>query len=514
MLLLLSLTALAADPIAEARAPVQPEQSTPGGFSFLGLYQARAGITDVITTNPLLDGQVIGVLGGTNGTTVYAEGVTDVDGDGVPDEDLANATWVEQRLNGFFTYAPQAVEGRASLTAGFEIDFLYGDSAYGVGGNAGGGFGADSVNLQTRRLHADFRPDLGADRPVKVTAGLQFVADGVYDPTESGLDDLTRTGGGLRFFGSEAAGVTVFGRVNGPSGERMRYRLGGYTLSEGGVAIDDDISLLMADIQARPTWNVRLGGHVWYLRDNGGGTAGALGSGPTSDLSALQGGPQLDLDLGGGDPEVDADLVWLTVDASRNHALTEGRLGLSAAATANVGRLYITEQVDIAVNAWLLDGQARYRWARGSGSVIGAEVLVDSRDGTDREVMTGIVTGNSYGVVGAMWSTHGSLLLFPDPQAINRQIAVVSDVSNRGSGMLAAALQAGWDLSPNRLNVTLGLAHARSPEVGLDASEANLRLSWSPMPLLKVGAAGARVVGTDFDADPWLLQTTLEWIAF
>ncbi|MFT5685285.1 MAG: hypothetical protein ACI8RZ_006235, partial [Myxococcota bacterium] len=227
MILFLLTTAALSAPIpevwgstADAEEAVEPTLPTPGGLTFLGLYQARAATSNTITTGAL-DGQVIGALGGTNGTTVFVAGQTDLDGDGVADEGLGNSTWTEQRLNGFFTYAPPTLDGRASLTAGFEIDFLFGDGSYGVGGNAGGGFGADSVNLQTRRLHVSF----AATDHLKVIAGLQFVADGVYDPTTSTMDDLIRAGGGLKFFGSEAAGVSVFG-----SHEAVRYRLGTYNL--------------------------------------------------------------------------------------------------------------------------------------------------------------------------------------------------------------------------------------------------------------------------------------------
>jgi hypothetical protein len=510
MLLLLSASALAADPIPEVwggasdEAPVQPTLPSPGGLTFLGLFQARAAASNVITT-AAFDGQVVGLLGGTNGTTVFAPGQTDTDGDGVADEGLGNSTWTEQRLNGFFTWAPPTLDGRASLTAGFEVDFLYGDASYGIGGNAGGGFGGDSVNLQTRRLHVTFKPT----DALKVIAGLQFVADGAYDPTAATMDDLIRTGGGLRFFGSEAAGVTLFGRH-----ERVRYRLGTYNLIEGGVSRIDDVALHMADLEVNPSWNTRLGAHAWALRDGAGGDAGLLGSGPTSDLSALQGGPALDYARDESEEvEVDADLVWLGLDGGLNHRLDAGKLGASGLAMLSLGRLYITDQLDVPVRGWLVGGEVRYRIAPGEGSILRGELLVDSRDGTDRSEYTGVVTGNSYGFVGAVWSTHGTLLLFPDPQAINRQIAVVSDVSNGGSGMLALSASAGYDLIPDILNLTAHAAQASSPSAALSATELGARVGWRPWLLWRLSAGGAVVTGTDQPADPWIVQTYLEWIA-
>ncbi|MFT4975468.1 MAG: hypothetical protein ACI8S6_001355, partial [Myxococcota bacterium] len=308
-LLWMSLSARASDPIPEAH--VEPsDEPAPGGLTFIGLFQARAALSNVITTSPVFDGQVIGRLGGANGSTVYAPGVTDIGGDGEPDDALSNAAYTEQRLNTFFTYAPPVLDGRASLTAGFEIDFLFGDESYGVGGNAGGGYGADQVNLQTRRLHATFSPVHTARHELDAVVGLQFVADGAYNPAASTLDDLIRTGGGLRFFGSEMAGLTLFGRYLDDSGERLRYRLGSYTISEGGVSVADDIRLHMLDAQVMLDWNARLGAHAWVMQDRAGGDGGLLGSGVTSTLSELQGGPSLD--FGEDDPDVSADLVWLS----------------------------------------------------------------------------------------------------------------------------------------------------------------------------------------------------------
>ena len=518
--------ARASDPLPEAWAgTVQQDQAevvqpadvpAPGGLTFLGYFQARAAIGSIITTSPVFDGQVVGVLGGSNGTTVYAPGQTDLDGDGTPDEDLGNSAYIEQRLNTFFTYAPPTLNGRAALTAGFEVDFLYGDASYGVGGNEGGGFGADQVNLQTRRLHVTFSPELGARHRLDVVAGLQFVGDGVYNPAAATLDDLMRTGGGLRFFGSEAAGVSMFGRVDDASGERLRYRLGGYTLAEGGVSRPDDVALYMLDVQVAPVWNGRLGAHAWVLRDSSGGEGGLLGYGATSALSGLQGGPMLDFRrTEDEDVEVDADLVWLALDGGLNHRLTQGRLGASGLALVNLGRLYVGNgQPDVPVQGWLLDGEVRYRWAPGAGSILRAEALVNSRDGTDREAYTGVVTGNSYGIAGAMWSSHGAMILFPDPQSINRQISVVSDVSNGGSGLLGLSASAGWDLVPSRLNLTLGGAHAASPSVELSASEVNARLTWAPWLFWRLSAGAAAVTGTAFDADPWLVQVYLDWLTF
>jgi len=499
MLALLITAALAGTPTEV----VQPERVTePGGLTFLGYVQSRVTLTSIETTSPFLDGQVIGKLGGLNGTKASNE---------------HTASLTEFRTNGLFTYAPVALNGRAELTAGFEIDYGFGDQSYATGGNTGGGFGADQVNLQTRRLHATFRPHLDGGHSVAIVVGLQFVGDSVYEPGTSRPDDLFRTGGGLKFFGSEAAGISAYGRLADGWGERIRWRAGWYTLYEQGASINDDVGLFMADGQWTPEYGFRLGAHAWYLRDRAGGTAGlGLGSGATSPLSELQGGPRLDFrdDPLGAAPEVNADLFWLMVDGGYNHALDHGPVGVNAAVAANLGGFYVTGLPDDTGIGWLANAEGRYRWAAGDGSVARAELLYTTNDDPGIAGYGGVITGNSYGVVGASWATQGTYLLFPDMGAINRQVAVVSDVSNGGQGLVALSSSFGWDIVPNRSGVTLGMAHARSGTSDVLGTELNARLRLRPLPLLDVGLAGAAVLASDQQALPWTAVATLDWVVF
>jgi hypothetical protein len=224
--LLLVGLALAQDAAAppETRAAVrstEPAPPEPGdGFTFLGWMKTKASITDIGTSNPLIDGQVVGLLGGLNGTLV---------------EHDVRAFYVEHRLNGYFTFAPPILDERVALTAGFEMDFAWGDNSYGVSGNTGGAFGADQVALQTQRLllsvHALDRPN----HELRVHLGLQFLADGPWDPTTSRPDDLFRAGGRLLFFGSDASGIAAYGRVRDGFSDRLIYRIGSYTLHEEGM---------------------------------------------------------------------------------------------------------------------------------------------------------------------------------------------------------------------------------------------------------------------------------------
>ncbi len=481
------------DPVVEPREPEPGDE-----VQLLGLFQTRLTTTSVETTSPYLDGQVIGTLGGTNGTVVEGN----------------RGTFAEQRAVGFGTWRPAVLDGRASLTAAFEIDFVLGDQSYGVGGNAGGGFGADQVNLQTRRLHANFNHTAGG-WDLSAVLGLQFLSDTVYDPRTAHPDDLFRTGGGLKIWGSEAAGLSLFGVLDGPSGELLRARLGAYTLVEQGVSLDDDISLVVGDAQWVPDAGWRVGAHAWWLRDRSEGQGTVFGTGPFSALSGLQGAPQLSVTLDDGSTAstLGSDLLWLALDGGYNHRLDRGPLGFSALVLANVGRLYVNDAEDPAVRGVLVSGDVRYRYAPGSGSVVRAEALFSSGDAPGGDY-GGVITGNSYGFVGASWTTHGSVLLLPDPGAINRQVAVAYDVSGGGAGLLAISGGAGFDVQPDRVTVSANVAHARLGTGDVLGTELTGRLQWQPLPLCRVGLTGAAVVGSAFESLPWTAFASVDWVLF
>lgn len=516
------------DDTAGAAPMVSPKPAEPGsGFKFLGLLQTRATYSNVVSTNPYMDGQVLGVLGGTNGTTT---GPVCAEDDTGCEESLTLVS--EHRAGGFFGYSPPVLDGHATLNAAFEVDFLFGDQSYLIGGNTGGAYGADQVNLQTRRLNGTFNltPFSGPANPRSgrpawthdwtVVAGLQFVGDSPYEVSSSRLDDLTRTGGGLRFFGSEMAGVSLYGRHRDDWGERVRYRLGGYTLYEKGASLNDDVTLWMADVQLQPEGGWHAGAHAWYLRDSAGGQAGLLGTGPSSTLSELQGGPFLDF-RGPDDttlPTMNADIYWFGADGGYNHRLDHGPLGFGGMYVANVGSLLFTEREDAGIFGIHSAGDVRFRYARGKGSVARAEVLWSSADhvGPDGEPddYGGVITGNSYGIAGAAYATSGTLLLFPDIGAINRQSALVYDIANQGKGLRAGLVSIAYDVVPNKLNLSAWAAHARDDDNTVVGTELGGRLTYEALLFLNVGMAGARVSGTSLPEDPWTVLGTFDWLVF
>lgn len=482
---------------ADARAEdVRPKPAEPKELRFLGAFSARGILTDIETTNPLVNGQVVGQLGGTNSTTT---------GD-------KTGAFTEERLGVFATWTPAVLDGKAALDAAFEVDFAWGDQSYATGGNTGGAFGADQVNLQTRRLAA--RLQLAPHHTV--VAGLQFVGDSVNDPGTSRLDDLTRSGGDLMFFGSEAAGVAAYGRFDTVGGEVLRYRAGVFTLYEQAFADGDDVTLMVADVQATPAYATRVGLHGWFLRDRAGGAAGLAGSGPSSALSELQGGPRLDFRADDSEPapEVDTDVAWIGADAGYNPALDLGPFGVHAVVVANVGKIYVADHGDLDVAGALADVEARYHYAAGAGSVARIEVLASTGDSDGDSTYSGILTGNTWGVVGAFYATHGCYLLFPDTGAINREVAVVADVSGQGHGVLALTGGIGYDVVPDRFGLNVAGGYARTTLGDPLGAELNGKVSYRPFPLGTLSVIGAGAFGTGQPTTPWTALLTFDWLVF
>ncbi|HMV66065.1 MAG TPA: hypothetical protein PKA64_04380 [Myxococcota bacterium] len=509
-------SALASDPTEARRHDHEDVEPTPpppaSGFSFLGFAQARMALTDIVTTNALLDGQIVGQLGGLNGTVTAGPSCPDGATDCAPGP---SAWYSEQRVNGFFSYRPPIADARLGLTAGFEIDFGFGDSSYNIGGNRGGGFGADQVNLQTRRLHLDVR---AVDRPrhtLDVRVGLQMVTDGVRDPVAVRRDDLFRTGGGMRFWGSEATGLAAYGTVRDAEGVRLRYKAGAFTLWEFGSAAVDDVTLFQVGAELLPTWSTRVGLQAWYLNDSSGGIGGALGVGPTSQLSEMQSGPHLRyFDQGEPAAEVNVDAGWLALDGGVNHDLGKGRFGANGLVVTNFGRLTVPRVGWVSMFGLHAGAELRYRYARGAGSVMRLEGMFSSGDNPNTQAYEGTITGNAWGVVGALYGSHGTYLLFPDISAINRQSAVIYDVSNGGAGVLGGQLGVAYDLVPERLNLGATVAAAANAKGDLAGAEVNLRLEGQPLPFFKLGATGAMVLGTTQRFNPWIVFADLEWVVF
>jgi hypothetical protein len=213
-------------------------------------------------------------------------------------------------------------------------------------------------------------------------------------------------------------------------------------------------------------------------------------------------------------PLPETRVLWVGGDVGFNAGLDRGRVGGSAAFFGNLGQIAGEGGVPVGIQGGLFDAEVRGRWAPGAGSVVRAEAILATGDGPGRDYYTGVLTGNSWGIVGAVATTHGCSLLFPDARAINRQVAAVYDVSNGGAGLGALTASAGWDPIPNRLTLVAGGGLARAADGSSRGTELNARVLYRPWPLGELGLHGARLLGTAMPSDPWMVFTSLDGLVF
>ena len=172
------------EPDRDSLARVTPEQLKNGEdsqFRFLAYFFTRGEVTNVAPTNDLLQGRVVGRLFGPN-TTNTAQGTS----------------WLfEQRLIPFVVFEPKILDKIARLRVSFEINFSWGDTSYGVGGNFGGALSGRSINLVTQNVEAEFT----LPRRWYVNVGLQRIWDNIRDPYRTFFSTMSLTSQRLAFWG-------------------------------------------------------------------------------------------------------------------------------------------------------------------------------------------------------------------------------------------------------------------------------------------------------------------------
>jgi hypothetical protein len=165
-------------------------------------------------------------------------------------------------------------------------------------------------------------------------------------------------------------------------------------------------------------------------------------------------------------------------------------------------------------------------------SIEGIYTTGDENGASDGKVSS-VITGNVWGAPTGIYSSHKSLLLFPDPQVVNRYYSVVQDISNMGLGVTAGFLNVTKDLIPNLFSAKIGIASAISnvtPKGGTSymGTELNAEVKYNIKVFLTVGlSAGYLWLGDFFYSpdvkydqtsikpkDPFVIFTTLSWLMF
>lgn len=491
-------------------------------FQFLAFYINQAVTSNFHPESSLFNGQLVGRLFGQNGSNTSSS---------------KKSYYAEQRLIPFFIYQPKLFNGRAILRASFEIDWTWGDQAYGVSGNKGSAISADGVNIQTQNIELELIPA----KRWAINLGLQRLYDTPYNPYRTFTDKLLTTGYRLAYWGTDGVGISVR-----HDRDFSRFKLGYYKLYENLTQEDDDVTLteFMYENSITPKWKVGISSH--YVRDRS-KTAGGVSTfkqGLTSILPSYSGMYRFDL----GTNNYKSDVFWLGTFFNRNADYMLDRFFLSGFANYNMGKVTAlgtenkwNKETDIDISGLAANLRAGYRYGQTARDNINMEFIYSSGDSDNLKdkKYSGVMTGNYWGYPGSVFIGTGSYLIFPHSNVVNRYTPAVSDISNIGYGLVSGVLNVSKDIIPHKLNAKAGFVYAMSSvntENGGNniGSEANLSLSYSFGPFMSLELHGAKMwlgnfydsndeshgfdvngsYNTDRPEDPWTVFLVFKWLMF
>lgn len=454
-------------------------------FQFLAFFITQGVNTNMYPKASLFNGQLVGRLFGPNSSFT---------------SDTATSSYFEQRIIPFFIYQPKLFNGRAILRASFEIDWTWGDQAYGVSGNKGGAINGDEVNIQTQNVELELIPA----KNYAINLGLQRMFDTPYNPYRTLFDKMTTTGYRLAYWGTDGVGISA--RYDG---DYQKIKAGYYLLYENNTELNDDVSLFELTYQHKLNMKWNLGGSVYYVRDRGKGQGGVsvFGEGLASILAAYNGAFVFDIAK-----DYQADIVWLGANFSRNPDFLLDPFQLTGFVNYNLGTVRDKQGADYekAADVGGVAANLRAAWRYGTtvNDYVSADFVFSQGDanGISDKNYTGIITGNSWGMPASIFIGTGAYLLFPHGNVVNRFTPVVSDISNMGYGLVGGTVNLLHDFIPHKLNGKIGGALAISqakPQGGgrYLGHELNASISYNLGPFMSLELHGAYMwLGDFFDS--------------
>jgi len=488
-------------------------------FQFLAFFITQGVSSNFYPESSLFNGQLVGRLFGQNSSTT---------------SDTVTAYYVEQRILPFFIYQPKLFNGKAVLRASFEIDWTWGDQAYGLSGNKGSAISADQVNIQTQNIELELIPW----KNWYINLGLQRLYDTPFNPYRTFFEKMTTTGYRLAYWGTDAVGVSVrWDR------DYSKTKAGFYKLYENNAEDQDDVTLMELVYRKKLSTMWNLGGSMYYLMDRGKGQGGVsvFGQGLNSTLVNYNGGFNFDLPTN----EYRADVAWIGTFFSRNPDFWLDRVLVTGFLNYNLGIVDTKENgswdkvADIGGMAANLRGAYRYGQTLNDYFSLDLIYTTGDGDGLDNDKYSGVITGNTWGMPASVFISSGAYLLFPHANVVNRFTPVVADISNMGYGLTAGTANFYRDLIPHKLNAKVGAAMAYSSVEPQDAgnymgTELNAALKYSFGPFMSLEFHGAYmwlgdfydsndtshgtdingIYNTDRPADPWTVFLVYKWLMF
>ncbi len=492
-------------------------------LQFLAFFINQGVASNIYAQNDFLKGQVVGRLFGGNSTRTT---------------DSLKSIYAEQRLIPFLIYTPKLFNGKALLRASFELDWTWGDAAYGVGGNFGSALSADQVNMQTQNIELELNPAKGW----YINLGLQRMFDTPYNPYRTMFDKMTTTGYRLAYFGTDAVGITVR-----KDWDYLRLKSGLYKFYENYIQNDDDVTMyeLMGEKDITRTW--KIGASANYVRDRASGAGGVsiLSQGLNSLLATHNGVYKFAY----GNVPYKADIFWLGTFFGRNTEHWIDPWMVTGFFNVNLGNADTLKNQLVSKSEWNratdifgYAGNLRvsYRYGQTLSDNVTLDVLYSSGDanGLKDGKYNGVITGNQWGAPAAMFISSGAYILMPHGNVVNRYTPAILDISNMGYGVTATTLNFSRGIIPHRLNAKIGGAMALSnvqPDGGgfLMGTEINGNVAYffGPFMSLELHAAYLKLgdfydsrqstYGSPVNGDlakrpvnPWTAFVVFKWLMF
>ncbi len=500
-------------------------QPDPKELSLISYFFTRGTVTNQLADPAGLRGVSLGPIGiGDVGSATKVGPATE-------------AYYIEQRWIPVISYSPDFADGLATLRAQLEIDFMWGQAANQLQHNQGGGLNADNVNIQTKNVNAAIYPTRNP-KQLSIVLGTQSLYDSVYDPATTSLFDIVRTGYKLAFMGTDGTGLSIYGGLGG----RWKASFVPFGVAQPNKATEDDarfsfVYLLSLDYSYDIMPGTVIGASFWHLQDDTKGKAfayeGLVNSGPASGgLASYTGTAPFDIERATGNVE------YVGLNFHHNINFETSRWAASGFAMLNFGGYKSHEpatqklkEVDILGAA--ANVEVMWNWGRALGDQITAEVMFTTGDSDPNDgTFSSPFTMNNYGLPGAVWFNHKTLLLFPFTNTVSNYTGAITDISNQGFGLLSGIVTGAWDVIPDKLNLKVGAAYAQSTArppataEGIErghtvGAEFNAELEYHIRYLMTVGLHfGYLAVGNFYDgnpnvlSDPWALFSTFTWYAF
>jgi hypothetical protein len=486
-------------------------------LTFYAFFITQGVATNMYPESSLFNGQLVGRLFGQNSSSTSATNTS---------------YYAEQRLIPFFIYQPKIFKGKALLRASFEIDWTWGDQAYGIGGNKGGAISGDQVNIQTQNVEIEYMPAKGW----AINLGLQRLYDTPFNPYRTFFDKMTTTGYRLAYWGTDAVGISV--RRNT---DITKTKVGYYKLYENSTELKDDVTLLeFIHRRKLPNyWNI--GASVYSVLDRGRNTGGVsvFGQGLTSVLTTYNGVYQFNFETN----DYTADVVWLGAFFSRNPDFIMDKVQLNGFFNYNLGKVKVNQEgwengVDI--SGFALNLRGAYRYGRTINDFISFDYVYSTGDqnGISDGKFTGVMSGNYWGLPASIFIGSGAYLLFPHANVVNRFTPAVSDISNMGYGLNAFTFNVQYDIIPHRMTAKIGGAQGFSnviPQNGTNnmGTEVNACIKYQLGAFMSIEAHAANMwLGGFYDSndanysadingsydnrppDPWTAFIVFKWLMF